>query len=175
MNIRPAAALALAVPALALGGAACGSGGAMKTSAQEQHRAEQHWRAGLLRWSQSMQGALNGLSIIFSSQGSLDSVRRTGSHTSASLATYELTMVGCTRTVRNLGPVPEAFAMAGRYAMRACASLEQGERAVEGVVETLRRGEGFDTLDPLGGAGDLLSAGQAQVTTAVRALDSPSA
>jgi hypothetical protein len=77
--------------------------------------------------------------------------------------------------VRSLGPVPEVFAMAGRYAMRACASLEQGERAVETVVETLRRGEGFDTLDPLDGAGDLLSAGQAQVTTAVRALDTSSA
>jgi hypothetical protein len=174
MNLRPAAALALAVPALALGGAACGSGGATKTSAQEQHRAEQHWRAGLLRWSHSMQGALNGLSIIFSSQGSLDRIRRAGSPASASLATYELTMVRCTRKVRGLGPVPEVFAMAGRYAMRACASLERGERAVEVVVEALRRGNGFDTLDPLDGAGDLLSAGQAQVTTAVRALDTTS-
>ena len=43
-------------------------------------------------------------------------------------------MSSCTRTVRGLGPVPPGFAMAGEYALRACASLEQGERAVEALV-----------------------------------------
>jgi hypothetical protein len=67
------------------------------------------------------------------------------------------------------------FANAGRYALRACKSLESGEHAVEGVVGTLRQGGGFDTLDPLSGAGDLLSTGQQELSTAVRALDTASA
>jgi hypothetical protein len=156
LNEPPAAALALAVPALALGGAACGSGGAMKTSAQDQHRAEQHWRAGLLRWSQSMQGALNGLSIIFSSQGSLDSVRRTGSHTSASLATYELTMVRCTRTVRRYRP--SSMCSRGRTHNVVRASLAASGRSGRG--RDASPGDGL-TRSTRAGAGDLLSAGQA--------------
>jgi hypothetical protein len=175
MKVRPAAALALAVPALALGASACGGSSATKPSVEEQRATEQSWRAGLLRWGHSMQGALDGLSVIFATEGSLARVRTAGSSTSASLSTFELTILRCTRDVRSLGPVPDVFAAAGRYALQACASLEQGEREVEGVVTSLRRGGGFNTLDPLGGAGDLLSAGQAKLTTAVRALDTASA
>ena len=36
---------------------------------------------------------------------------------------------------------------------------------------SLRRGGGYDTLDPLSGAGDLLSTGQTELTTAMRALN----
>ena len=60
---------------------------------------------------------------------------------------------------------------AGRYALKACDTLERGEHAVEGVVGSLRRGGGYDTLDPLSGAGDLLSTGQSELTTAMRALN----
>ena len=60
---------------------------------------------------------------------------------------------------------------AGRYALRACDTLEKGEHAVEGVVGSLRRGGGYDTLDPLSGAGDLLSTGQSELTTAMHALN----
>ena len=81
----------------------------------------------------------------------------------------------CTRTIHALGIVPAVFASAGRYALRACKSLESGEHAVEGVVGSLRQGGGFDTLDPLSGAGDLLSTGQQELSTAVRALDAASA
>jgi len=176
MKGRQVVALALVLLALALGAAACGgSGGKAKPTAAQQRAAEQHWRNGLLRWRRTTQHALNGISIIFATQASLDSIRKAGSPTSATLIDLEQTLVRCTRAIHALGPVPDVFASAGRYALRACKSLESGEHAVEGVVGTLRHGGGFDTLDPLSEAGDLLSTGQQELTTAVRALDSASA
>jgi hypothetical protein len=173
MDARRAAAVALVIPALALGGAACGGNGATKTTAKEQHAVEAHWRKGLLRWHHDTQHALNGLSILFSTDGALTELTSVSSKASLSLASFEGVLVQCTTTVRGLGPVPPAFAMAGRYALRTCASLEQGERAVEVVVGKIRRGGGLDTLDPLSGAGDLLSTGQAELTTTVHALNVP--
>lgn len=175
MKARQVAALALFLPALALGAAACGGSNASetKTSAKQQRLLEQHWRAGLVRWHRSTQNALDGISIIFATQASLDNIRKEGSRASSTLLRYEATLIRCSRTLRRLGPVPPMFATAGRYAVRACVSLEKGEHAVEGVVGSLRRGGGFDTLDPLSGAGDLLSNGQAQLTTAMHALNFP--
>jgi hypothetical protein len=172
MNARHAAALALLVSAIALGAAACGGSGTTttKTSAAQQRLIERHWRSGFVVWRRLTQHALDGISVIFATQASLDGIRKAGTRLSASLAGFETTLHGCSEAIRSLGPVPEVFATAGRYAMRACKSLEQGEHAVEGVVGSLRRGGGFDTLDPLSGAGDLLSTGQAYLTTANRAL-----
>jgi len=176
MKARHLVALVVLLPSLALGVAACGGkSGKTKTDAARQRAAEAHWRTGLLEWKSSTQHALNGISIIFSTQASLDSIRHVDSPTSATLLDFEHTLGQCAETIRALGPVPEVFASSGRYALRACSSLERGERAVEGVVCTLRHGGGFDTLDPLSGAGDLLSTGQAELTTAVRALDTASA
>jgi hypothetical protein len=172
MTARQAAVLALSLPALALGAVACGgSSGKTKTTAAQQHAIEQHWRSGLMRWHDKTQHALDGISVIFSTQASVDNIRKESSRTSVSLAGFEAILGGCFRTIHKLGPVPPVFATAGRYAARACDSLEKGEHAVEGVVGTLRKGGLFETLDPMGGAGDLLSAGQAQLTTAVRALN----
>jgi len=174
MKARRVAALTLSLPALALGAGACGGSGSTttKTSAAQQRAIEQHWRSGFVLWRRDTQHALNGLSVIFSTQASLDGIRREGTRLSAALAGFESTLLGCTNAIHRLGPVPDPFATAGRYALRACKSLEKGEHAVEGVVGHLRRGEGFDTLDPLSSAGDLLSTGQAELTTAGRALDS---
>jgi hypothetical protein len=172
MTARQAAVLALFLPALTLGAVACGgSKSGTKTTAAQQRAIERHWRSGLMRWHDTTQHALNGISVIFSTQASVDSIRKEASRTSASLAGFEAILVRCSRTIHALGPVPPVFATAGRYAARACDSLEKGEHAVENVVGTLRKGGLFETLDPIGGAGDLLSAGQAQLTTAVRALD----
>ena len=172
MKARQIAALALLITALALGAAACGSSGAKttKTSAAEQRVIERHWRSGFVLWRRKTQNALDGISVIFSTQAALEGIRKTGTRLSASLAVYEATLHGCSHTIHSLGPVPEVFATAGRYALRACKSLEQGEHAVEGVVGNLRHGGGYDTLDPLSGAGDVLSTGQAQLTTANTAL-----
>ena len=172
MKARQVAALALLIPALALGAAACGGSGAKttKTSAAQQRLMEKHWRSGFVLWRRQTQHALDGLSVIFSTQATLQGIRKAGTHLSASLSGYEATLLGCSRTIHSLGPVPEVFSTAGRYALRACKSLEKGERMVEGVVGDLRHGGGFDTLDPLSGAGDVLSTGQAQLTTANTAL-----
>jgi hypothetical protein len=177
MKARRVAAPALLFLALALGAAACGGSGesSTKTSATQQRIAEQHWRSGFKAWRHETQNALDGISVIFSTQASLDVIRRPASQLSATLVDLEATLHGCSKTIHRLGPVPDMFAAAGRYAMRACKSLEKGEHAVEGVVVGLRRGGGFDTLDPLSGAGDLLSTGQAELTTAGRALESATA
>jgi hypothetical protein len=151
---------------------ACGGSGAKptKTSAAQQRAAEQHWRTGIMRWRRSTQGALDGISIIFATQASLGNVRRVDSATSSRLTGYEGTLTRCTSTIRALGPVPAVFEVAGRYAIKACQTLEKGEHAVEDVVGGLRHGGGYNTLDPLSGAGDLLSTGQEQLTTAMSAL-----
>lgn len=173
MKARHAAVLASLLLALALGAAACGGSSARgaKTSAEEQRAAEQHWRIGLISWHRSTQDALDGLSIIFATQASLDRIRKAGSATSSTLAGFEGTLVRCSRTIHALGPVPIVFATARRYALRACETLQKGEHDVEGVVGTLRRGGDYDTLDPLSGAGDLLSTGQSELTTAMYALN----
>jgi hypothetical protein len=176
MEARNLVLVVVILSTLALGAAACGgTSGKSKNDAAQQRAAEAHWRTGLLEWKRSTQHALNGISILFATQASLDSIRREGSASSATLVGFEHTLGRCSETIQALGPVPEVFATAGRYARRACNSLEKGEHAVEGVVGTLRHGGGFDTLDPLSGAGDLLSTGQAELTTAVRALDTASA
>jgi hypothetical protein len=172
MKGRHAAAMALVLLALALGASACGgsSSKTTKTSAAQQRAAEQHWRKGIIRWHRSTQSALDGISIIFATQASLDSIRNASSALSSHLLGYEVILIQCSRTIRALGPVPVAFAMAGRYAVRACKTLEKGEHAVEHVVGGLRHGGGYETLDPLSGAGDLLSTGQAELTTTMSAL-----
>jgi hypothetical protein len=172
MKARQVAALALLIPAIALGAAACGASGGSKTktSAAQQRLIAKHWRSGFVLWHRRTQHALDGISVIFATQASLDGIRNASSRLSASLASFDATLHGCSDTIRRLGPVPAVFATAGRYAMRACKSLEQGEHAVEGVVGNLRHGGGFATLDPLSGAGDLLSTGQADLTTANPAL-----
>jgi hypothetical protein len=171
-------ALALLLPTLALGAAACGGSGGhttTKISAAEQHRLEERWRTGLIQWHRTTQSALDGISIIFSTQASLDNIRKEGTRDSTSLAVYEAALAQCSRTLSRLGPVPATFALAGRYAVRACANLEKGEHAVEGIVGSLRHGGGFNTLDPLSNAGNLLSTGQAELTTAMHALQTGSA
>ena len=174
MDARRAAVVALAVPALALGAAACGGNSAKtKTDVAREHAAEVRWRAGIMRWRNSTQRALNGISILFATDGALSELDSTSSQASASLAAFEQILARCSDTISRLGPVPTVFAPSGRYAKRACASLEQGVHAVDDVVRKVRNGGELDTLDPLSGAGDLLSSGQAELTTAVRALDAP--
>jgi len=172
MTARNAAAMALAALVLALGVTACGGGGESKNTTSVQEKVmRQHWRAGIVRWHRDTQHALNGLSVIFSTEASLVNLGRGESRTSHSLVSFESVLVGCSRTVRALGPVPAGFELAGRYALEACSNLEKGERGVEALVGRLRKGQGFDTLDPLTGAGSLLSMGQAQLTTVLHAMN----
>jgi hypothetical protein len=172
MRARNGAALAVFLPVLALGVAACGGGSAdRQTTGVSAQVVEQHWRAGLIRWHRHTQHALNGISLIFSTEKSLLDLGRGRPGPSSSLRTYENVLIGCTSTVKHLGPVPPGLELAGQYALEACKYLEKGERGVESLVGKLRRGEEYDTLDPLTGAGSDLSSGQAQLTTVMHALD----
>ena len=172
MELRKRAVVAVLVPGLALGLTACGGGsaGARKTTVPPKV-AERHWRAGLMRWRHSTQQALNGISVIFSTEASLVDLGRGRSKSSRSLVVYEHVLIRCSSTVRGLGPVPPGFELAGHYALLACTNLEQGERGVEALVVKLRHGQGFDTLSPLTGAGGQLSMGQAALDTVFHALN----
>jgi hypothetical protein len=172
MELRKRAVVAVLVPGLALGLAACGGGSAKdKKPTVTPKVAARHWRAGLLRWRHTTQVALNGISVIFSTEASLVDLGRGHSKSSHSLLIYEHTLIRCSSTVRGLGPVPPGLELAGRYALLACSNLEKGERGVEALVHRLRRGDGFDTLDPLTGAGGQLSMGQAQLNTVFHSLN----
>jgi hypothetical protein len=124
-----------------------------------------------MRWRHSTQQALNGLSMIFSTEASLVDLGRGRSKSSHSLVTYEHVLIRCSSTVRRLGPVPPGLELTGRYALLACSNLEKGERGVEALVVKLRHGDGFDTLSPLTGAGGQLSMGQAQLDTVFHSLN----
>ena len=172
MELRKRAAVAVLVPGLALGLAACGGGspGAKKATVPPQVAAR-HWRAGIMQWRHSTQQALNGISVIFSTEASFVELGRGRSKSSKSLVVYERVLIGCSRTVRGLGPVPPGLELAGHYALLACTNLEKGERGVQAVVVKLRHGEGFDTLNPLTDAGGQLSMGQADLDTVFHALN----
>jgi hypothetical protein len=172
MEARRAAAFAFSALALALGLAACGGGSSkkQKQSAVAARVARQHWRKGMMRWHHDTQNALDGLSLMFATEASLASLGSGTSHASHRLILYEGILVRCSSTVHGLGPVPAGFELAGRYALAACQNLEKGEHGVESLVVQIRHGGGFDTLDPLTGAGSQLSLGQADLTTVVHAL-----
>lgn len=175
MEARRAAAFAFSALALALGLAACGGGGPSKQQREQAAAAARvarlHWRKGLMRWHHATQNALDGISMMFATEASLGALGSGSSHASHRLIGYEGILIRCSSTVHALGPVPAGFELAGRYALAACKNLEKGEHGVEALVVQIRHGGGFDTLDPLTGAGSQLSMGQADLTTVVHALD----
>ncbi len=176
MRPRQVAALAATIPALALGISACGgSGSATKPTPAQERTAEAQWRAGLFGWRRTMLHALDGLSVIFSTDASLSDLGRAHSRVSTGLLLYEGRLEQCTSTVRLLGPVPPPFVQARVYALEACKRLEQGVGKVELVVGNLRHGRPVDPIDPLGDATVLLATGQTELSTAVQALDASSA
>jgi hypothetical protein len=172
MKHRGGTALVAMTLALAMGLSACGGGaGPKKPSAKAEAAAEARWRAGLLHWRRTMLGALNGISLILATDGSLALLHDPGSATSARLASFTSTLDNCSAAVERIGSVPAPFVVSRRLALVACKTLGQGDQLVAGVVVKLRHGGVLDTLDPVPGAGDLFSTGQNQLTTATRALN----
>jgi hypothetical protein len=171
MKLRGGTALVLVILALALGASGCGGSKAKQPSAKAEAAAEARWRTGLLQWRRSMLRALNGMSIILATDGSLVLLKAPHSPTSARLDALTSTLDNCPAAVRAIGAVPTAFAIAHRLALVACNTLGQGDELVRGVVVKIRHGGALDSLDPVPGAGDLFSMGQNQLTTAVRALN----
>ncbi len=71
MKHRGGTALVVVTLALALGLSGCGGSSVKKPSAKAEAAAEARWRSGLLHWRLSMQNALNGISIILATDGSM--------------------------------------------------------------------------------------------------------
>jgi hypothetical protein len=178
MRARELVALVVFVPALALGPSACGGGGgggAAKPTAAQLETLEAKWRAGLLDWRRAMLHGLDGLSLIFATDGSVAALSRAGSGSSTRLTTFEGRIATCSDKVRLLGPAPEPFQQSRVYALEACKRLSAGISRVNEVVADLRHGIAVDPIDPLGDATVLLATGQTELSTAVDALDAPSA
>ena len=91
------------------------------------------------------------------------------------LTTFEARISTCSDKLRELGPAPQPFEQSRIYALEACKWLNQGIGKVNQVVADLRRGMAIDPIDPLGNATVLLATGQTELSTAVDALDAPSA
>jgi hypothetical protein len=147
-----------------------------KTATEQAAAAEAHWRTGIVLWHRTMLRALDGISLIFSRPGSLSTLQKPSSRLSATLGTFELTLAGCSATVRKLGPVPPALATAGKYALDACHSLERGEQLIESAMVELRKTDLNDPLNqvsPLKSAADPLAAGQNEMVTVTHAMQSP--
>jgi hypothetical protein len=171
MKLRGGTALVVVILALALGVSGCGGSSVKKPDAKAEASAEAHWRAGLLQWRRSMLRALNGMSIILATDGSLVLLKDPRSSTSARLDALTSTLDSCSVAVRAIGAAPPVFAISHRLALVACKTLGQGDELVRGVVVKIRAGGALDSLDPVPGAGDLFSTGQNELTTAVRALN----
>jgi hypothetical protein len=176
MRARQAAALAVTISALTLGASACGGGSpAPKTTAAQERTAEAQWRTGLFEWRRTMLHALDGLSLIFSTDASVSELSRSGTRSSTGLTLYVHRLSRCATVVRLLGPVPQPFEQSRVYALEACKRLQQGVGKVSEVVDDLRHGRAVDPLDPIGDASNLLATGQTELSTAVEALDASSA
>jgi len=158
---------AVVLLALLPGLAACGGSGHRQSAAARQQAAKR-WRAGLLHWHHEMLGALDGISLLFSTTVSLAGLAHEHSHVTIELKGFEQTLTGCTAAVAKLGPGPIEFSDARRYAVRACKNLELGERLVEAAVTAMRHGAGVD----LSGAAGPLSDGQNEMAVAVAVLRS---
>jgi len=135
---------------LALGASACGGGGSTKTSAAET-QAIDTYRAGLTRWGREMIGALNGLSILFSSPTAVQQIEAGDRGVGLKLVRFERALAGCTTTVRALGPPPTVYELVHSHALRACTSLEKGARLVKQGVREFQSGLGVDRFTEAAG------------------------
>jgi hypothetical protein len=162
----------LVVLAFALGASACGSTthAGTKASAAQLEAAKAHWRAGLGRWQRSMIAALDGISVLFSTETTLVDLQADHSHATLKLAAFESTLTNCDEALAQIGPVPPSFALSGRYASRACKNLELGERMVEQAVRQMKDNTLIDPMDPLHSASGPLATGQQEIVTASAAL-----
>ncbi|HWE80311.1 MAG TPA: hypothetical protein VG265_01560 [Gaiellaceae bacterium] len=166
------AGVMLAALAFALGLSACGGTKhtATKPSAATIEAANAHWRAGLGRWRHSMLEALDGISLLFSTETTLADLQAIHSHATLRLAAFESTLTNCDEALARIGPAPPSFALSGRYASRACKNLELGERMVEQAVRQMKDNTLIDPMDPLHTASGPLSTGQQEIVTASAAL-----
>jgi hypothetical protein len=151
--------------------AGCGKSAAKKQQDAAAAAAAAHWRSGLTHWGASMQGAINGLSVLFSDPASVRGLQAGDKRTGAKLARFEHTLSGCTAAVERIGSAPAAFAASRREALRACTDLEHGAELVRTGITQLQHGLGVDLLNQSSAA---LGTGEDEVRRAKLDLRPPS-
>ena len=109
------------------------------------------YRAGLTRWGREMIGALNGLSILFSSPTAVQQIEAGDRAVGLKLVRFERALAACTTTVRALGPPPTVYELVHSHALRACTSLEKGARLVKQGVREFQSGLGVDRFTEAAG------------------------
>ena len=163
MRAGGAAAGTLVILALVLGTTGCGDN-ATEQAAAAQAQADAHWRAGVVQWRKEMLGALNGISLLFSTQSSAQLLLAADPKTEARLDGLDATLAGCSAVISGLGPAPVALADARRSALQACGDLETGARFVKSGIKDLQGGLGGDLVNR---ATEPLSDGQSELDVAV--------
>lgn len=139
---------------LAVGLVASGCGGGPRggvTTMSAQDRAIASYRTGLRRWGQQMIGALNGMSLLFSTPKAVQQIEAAQRTVGAKLERFERTLAGCTAAIERLGPPPGAFVVVRRHALHACENLEKGAALVKQGVKDFQTGLGADRFTEASG------------------------
>jgi len=164
MRAGGAAAGTLVILALVLGTTGCGDNAKKEQAAAALAQADGHWRAGVVQWRKEMLGALNGISLLFSTQSSAQLLLAADPKTEAKLDGLDATLAGCSAVISGLGPAPVELADASRSALKACANLESGVRLIRAGLKDLQGGLDGDLM---GRATAPLSDGQSELDVAV--------
>ena len=131
MRARELVVLAVLFPALVLGVAACGGGGSgsgAKPTAAQLEAMKTEWRAGLIQWRHTMLNALDGLSLVFSTDGSVADLSRSGSGSSTRLTTFEGRISTCSDKLRAARPGTAAVRTVAGLRARGVQMAEGGNR-----------------------------------------------
>ena len=86
------------------------------------------WRAGLIHWRHTMLNALDGLSLVFATDGSVADLSRSGSGSSTRLTKFEGRISTCSDKLRGLGPAPQPFEQSPGLRARGVQVAERGDR-----------------------------------------------
>lgn len=124
------------------------------------------WSDELVAWHRTVLRALDGISVLFSTQVSVADLLNDRSPASRALIRDEAALAHCSAAISLLGPAPAALDTADRYALEACVNLQQGARLVLVAVHEVRTGA---PLNPLAAATGPLNVGQTEAAAAAQA------
>jgi hypothetical protein len=157
--------LASVVLVVALGSSGCGSSGGSRSSTRD--RAIASYTVGLQQWGRRMTGALDGLSVLFSTPDDIRRIEAAERTAEAKVARFEQTLASCGVVLGRLGLPPAVLVTARGHALRACANLEKAATLVRRGVRDVQSGLGYEHF---GEATTPLSDGQADVSLVLAEL-----
>jgi hypothetical protein len=146
---------------------ACGSGARGRGLGSSPPAASAlRWSNELVAWHRTLLHALDGISVLFSTQVSVADLLNERSPASRALIRDEVALAHCSAAISRLGPAPAALDTAEHYALEACVNLQEGARLVLVAVHEVRTGA---PLNPLAAATGPLYTGQAEAAAAAQA------